>query len=801
MFKNYLKIALRNIRKNKLYSFVNIAGLAIGITGCLLIGLYVWNELSYDRFHKNADRIVRVTMEYQFSGTVSKTAVTGTKAGPQFKRSFPEVESYVRLYKYPMSLANGSRAFEEKNAVFADADFFKMFSFRLLRGEPSAVLSRPQTIVLTEKAAKRYFGEEDPVGKTLRINGTDKDYEVTGIAENAPLNSQIQYDVLISFLSTNASKSETWKNANYITYLLLNNAERAKQIEAKVLAYSNDAVRKELGIQEGSSDYWIYRTELLKDVHLRSELSGLEPNGNMTYIYVLSIVAILILIIACVNYTNLATAQSVSRSTEIGVRKVMGAGKKQLLKQFLGESFVLTFIALALAVASGILLLPVFNQLTGKTFTASFFVQPLFLTAALLLCIIISLLAGAYPAFVLSNTRLTSILKSGLRIAHSGGGLRKTLITAQFVIAIFLIAATIIVLNQVSFIRHKSIGYDREQVVVMPVDYKMKASYDLLKNAMRQVPGVVSVTGAYEDPTFIEWGDGITAEDGNGKKELSITGAPVDIGYLHTMGMQLAAGRDFQVSDFAAQDTSNNFKNYRSTYIINEKAAKDLGWTAEQAIGKTIVKSAPGPVVGVVKDFHFESLHTPIGPLVLFLDSSSVQQMFVKIRAGNTETTLAGIAALWKTRVPHRPFDYHFLDDDFNTLYRTEEQTASLFSVFAGVAIVLACLGLFALAAFTTVQRTKEIGIRKILGANTAGITLLISRQFMWLVGTAILIATPLGWWAGNNWLQKFAYRITLDWWIFAIAGIVAVLIALAAVSYHAIRVSLANPVKALRTE
>lgn len=801
MFRNYLKIALRNIRKNKLYSSINIIGLTIGLVGCLLIGIYVKNELTYDRFHKNKERIARVIMEARSPNSADRIAVTGTRVGPEFKRSFPQVEAYVRTMMYPMSLANGEKSFNEKNVLYADADFFKIFSFSLLRGNASTVLDGAQKIVLTPKAAKRYFGNEDPIGKVLRMNGGSKDYEVTGIVADAPQNSQIQYDVIVSFASLNAFKTEKWSEANYVTYLLLNKADQIRELDAAIQPFMKKVSKDELQIPE-SSGYKTFHLEPLQSVHLHSGIEGgLEANGNITYIYVLSIVAVLILLIACVNYTNLATAQSVSRSTEIGVRKVMGAGRGQLLKQFLGESFVITFIGLLLAVLVSIVLLPMFNNVTGKEFTSSVFFNPVFIIVAILLCIVISLIAGAYPAFVLSNTKLVNILKSGLRISNSGGGMRKALITFQFVIAIFLVAATLIVVKQVYYIQNKSLGYDREQVLVMPVDSKTRANYESLKAAIKITPGVTSVTGAYEDPTSIGWGDGITTDDGNGKKEISLNATPVDLDYLQTMGMQLAAGRDFMPGDFAAQDTGNNYQNYRGSYILNETAAKELGWTAAQAIGKIVEKNAPGPVVGVVKDFHFESLHTKIGPLLIFLDTGLVMQMFVKIKTANTAATINALSAVWKARVPHRPFDYHFMDDDFNSLYQAENRTAKLFTLFAGLAIALACLGLFALAAFTTIQRTKEIGIRKILGANIGNITMLVAKQFLSLVGIAILIATPLAWWAGNTWIQDFAYRSNLSWWIFVIAGLLAVFIALTTVSYHALRAAMANPVKSLRTE
>lgn len=801
MLKNYFKIAWRNARNNRLYSIVNIAGLTIGIASCLLIGIYVYNELTYDDFHRNADRIARLTMEYQYSGTKGEIAVTGTKAGPEFKRRFPQVETYVRTMKGAMSLANGTKVFDEKNALYADADFFSVFSFPLLRGNAEKVLDAPRKIVLTQKAAKKYFGTEDPIGKTLRMNGS-ADYEVTGIAGDAPLNSQIQYDVIISFGSISSAERERWTEANYVTYLLVKDATQIRPLAQQLKRYGERMKEREFNIQPNSTDYVSFDLEPLSYVHLHSAVNGgLEPSGNISYIYVLSMVAMLILLIACVNYTNLAIAQSAGRGTEIGVRKVMGAGRTQLLKQFLGESLVLAITALLLAFVLGTALLPLFNNITGKTFSVSQFLTPAFIGVALLLGIIVSILAGSYPAFVLSNTRLVSILKSGVQISHSGGRIRKMLIVFQFVIAVFLITATIIVLKQVSFIQRKDLGYNREQVMVLPVDYKTRSVYEQLKNEIKNNHYVLSLTGSYEEPVSIGWGDGITADDGTGKKELSLNATPVDLDYLKTMGMQLVAGRDFTRNDLMLQDTSDNYRNYRSAYILNENAVRQLGWTPEQAVGKTIRKSTPGTVVGVVKDFNFESLHSPVGPLLIFLDTSMVRELFIKIRPEQAAATIAEIEKIWRSRVLHRPFDYHFLDEDFNALYKEEQRTAELFSLFSALAISLACLGLFALAAFTTIQRTKEIGIRKVLGANVLNITFLVAKQFMILVAVAIVIAAPLAWMAGNRWLQNFAYRTVIHWWIFVTAGITAMIIAISAVSYHAIRAAMANPVNSLRNE
>ena len=801
MIRNYFKISLRNIRKNSLYSFVNVVGLTTGFVACLLIGIFVWSELTYDGFHQHGDRIAKVYMEFQYSGTLNKADVTGTKVGPQFQRVFPQIESYVRTMKSSHSVSNDSETFEETRILFADKDFFYLFSFNLLQGDPMSVLEGPQKIVLTPTTAKKYFGEESPIGKTLTLDGGEQLYEVTGIVEEAPKNSQIQFDMLISFSSLKASQQEEWRMAKYHTYLLLYESEQLSGLQELILDYMEGLGRSEMGFAEGSSDYWTYYLEPLKSVHLHSAVAdSFEPNGNITHIYVFSVIALMIMMIACVNYTNLATAQSVNRSTEIGIRKVMGAGKAQLLKQFLGESSIITMFALTLAILISGILLPWFNSITGKGFSILDFLQPQFLLIAALLTVFISLLSGGYPALVLSNKRLTTILKSGIK-SESGGKLRKTLITFQFAVAIFLVSATLIVQRQIFFIQSKNVGYSREQVIVLPIDSRTQDAYEQLKDAFEAHPDIIAVTGAYEDPTDIGWGDGIRAYDDQGAIELAVKATPVDLGYLKTMGMELKAGRDFTAADLPPEDILSEGQLPSASYILNEKAVRDLGWTVEEAIGSTISRDVEGKVVGIVKDFHFESLHQPIGPLLMFLDKKMVRQMFIKVKPSHLSATLSSLEDLWETRISHRPFDYHFLDDDFNALYKSEERTAGLFFIFSSIAITLASLGLFALAAFVTVQRTKEIGIRKVLGASVASVVQLLSKDFIKLVLVALVIASPLAWYAMNRWLADFAYRIDIEWWMFALAGIMAVGIALLTVSFQAIRAALANPVESLRSE
>ena len=797
MLRNYLKIAWRNLKKNRLYTLINMAGLTVGLASCILIGLYIGHELSFDRFHVNADRIVRLTMEYGDKSGSQKVAVTGTRPGPEFTRNFPSVEAFCRITKNSSVVAYGGKLYDEKNFLYADSSFFNMFSFYLLSGDAASSLDAPKKIVLTRRMAEKYFGDvSNALGKALLINARDE-YLVTGIVADPPSNSQIQFDFVASFSSLGVSHTEEWYSANYITYLLLRNKSQVKDLQNHISGFMQRVSKEE----EPRHGGWLtYHLEPLTTVHLYSALEGLEPNGNIIYIYVLAMIAILILIIACINYTNLATAQSAGRSAEIGIRKVLGVRRWQLFAQFIAESTVLSFSSLILGIFLSIELLPVFNQLTGKAIGASELLRPLPILCFLLLGLIVSFLSGFYPAFILTHTRLASILKSGFHLRSSGSGLRKSLIIFQFVISIFLFSATIIILQQLSFIRNKKLGYDKEQVVVLPVDRSMRARYEDLKKAMTLNPGILSISGSYETPVYVQWGDGISADNGVTTKSIMVNAMPVDLDFIKTMGMQIIAGTDFTQADRSQLDTSNQGANLHYTYILNETAVKALGWTPTQAIGKTISKGVDGTVKAVVRDFHIASLHETVKPVVIFLYPYYVNDLLVKISPRNIPATLEFLESVWKKRVTHRPFEYHFLDEDYDHLYTAEYRTAKVFSVFSSIAIILACLGLFALAAYATVQRTKEIGIRKVLGASAINITALISKDFLKLVFFSMLIASPIAWWAAHQWLQDFAYRTPLKWWVFALAGLSAVVIALITVSFQAIKAATANPVNALRS-
>lgn len=805
MWKNYFKTAYRNLLKNKLYTGINVFGLAIGLSACLLIGIYIMHELSYDAFNKNADRIVRVTMEYGQDGTVNTTATTGTKVGPQFARTFPSIENYVRTFIRNNVVKHGEKMFDEPRILYADSPFFQIFTYPFVAGNAATALDAPDKIVITKTTAEKYFPEVQSQGYSAALNKTltigEKDLKVTGVCEDAPNNSQLKFDFVTAFSNLgNNVKGETWWTANWITYFLLKDANNIEQLQQKITAYmKTPEIKADAGIE--GNDYLTFHLEPLKKVHLYSSLAGFEPNGSIKFIYLFAIIAMLILLIASANYTNLSTAQSSGRTAEIGMRKVLGASKKQVFVQFMAESFLLGFIAAICALMISLFLIPLFNEATGIEFSRHILFEPIPLLSLFCITLFICILAGLYPAFILAGTQVMGILKKGFTFTGGKTWLRKTLIVFQFGISVFLIIYTVIILQQMNYMKSKNLGYDKAHVVVLPIGGKMMENFTSLEAAFRTVPGVENITASYDTPEFVEWGDGITAIDEKGKHEISLNAMPVDLDFTKTLGMQMLAGRDFQQSDFAKQDTTNNAANYHDTYIINETLAKKLGWSPQEAIGKTIEKGVTGEVVGVVKDFNFSSLHDPIGPMILFLGRDFSRNFMLRINGNDMKGTLNRLENVWKERVPGRPFNYHFLDDSYDKLYIAEDRSASLFSIASILAIILACLGLFGLAAFTTLQRTKEIGVRRVLGATAGSIVFLISKTFLQLVIVAILIAVPLAWLAGNNWLQDYAYRININIIIFLLAGLAALTIAFITVGFQAIKAAFSNPVKSLRSE
>lgn len=802
MWKNYFKLAFRNLLKRKTFTAIKIIGLTIGIASCLLIGLYLQHELSYDACHEKADRIVRTTMEFNFGGEVRHANVTGNLAAPTFKKDFPEVEEAIRVIRYNSVVKYEDQLFEEKDFFYTDEGFFDVFTFPLLTGKAKAPLQTPHQVIISEHIATKYFGKEDPIGKSLTV-GNDKQYEVKGVMKNPPKNSQLKPHFLASFANLRDAKPEraTWWNANYATYLLLNHPNDRLKLQDKIDPYMR-AKAEEYGSTPESEDYLTFNFEPLRDVHLRSTLPGnFEPNGDIRYVYILIGIAFLILLIGGTTYVNLTTAAGTERAKEVGVQKVMGADRWQLFWQHLGEAIVVTTCSVIISFGVVAPLIPVFNRLFNRTLTWEPLMQPTALFSVLAFGLLISLLSGAYPAIVVSGFQPAKVLKGQFKFSSSGTWMRRTLIVLQFVISAFLIICTLVLQRQLNYVQNKKLGYNKDHIVVLPSDSRIVEKLDAFKSEFKQNSNVRTVSLAYETPTRIDGGYGIQKMD-EGAANAPVTAIPVDEHFLETFEIEMVAGEPITKKDrelIKRMDSGEDTLS-KTPILINEAQSAAFGWTPEEAINQTVQFNNQAIIKGVFKDFHFKSLHEPIGNLVIF-PSNWGRDLMVKIEPQNMTATLAHLEDKWATLAPHRPFTYHFLDEEFAEMYQSEMQVGELVTAFSLLAIFLACLGLFGLASFSIVQRTKEIGIRKVLGASVTGIVGLLSKDFLKLVGVALVIAVPVAWLIMNNWLDNFAYRVNLEWWIFALAGVAAVLTAFLAVSFQSVKAALSNPIESLRSE
>jgi len=643
MFKNYFKTAFRSLWKNKASSFINIFGLTIGLSCCLLIGLYIQHELSYDDFEVNANRVVRVIMEYKFDGgdDFKKGNYTSVRVAKVFKKTFPEIENAVKMVKYKRLVQYNGNLVNEKNFMYADPSFFNVFSFKLLQGNAQTALAVPNQVILTQSTAARYFAGENPIGKMLRV-GTDSSlYYVTGVMPDCPSNSQIKFDFLASFSSLKLeSREKSYWDANYTTYFLLKHPTDIASLQAKIAPF----MKKEMAGQGATVNYML---EPMKNIHLHSEFDGFEPNNNIVYIYILEAVAAMILIIACFTYINLNTARSIERAREVGVRKVIGAGNKQLFWQFMGESVLLCTIATALSLILSIVLLPYFNQLTEKQLTAGMFFSPLFIGVALGLIVVVSLLAGSYPALILSNFQPVKVLKGSFKNTGSGQMVRKSLIVFQFSISIILVISTFIMQRQLDYIQNKDLGYNRDEVLMLPMIWQMAPKTELIKNEFKTNNNIISVSACYDSPVHIGGGYNMRSSVMPENQQVAVTADPVDQDFIKATGLKLIAGEDLSLQDIKDVSYDDQSKvNYH--FILNESAARQLGWTPAQAIGKRMFldDSRPGYVKGVVKDFNFESMHNTIKPLVLFPEMGGTT-MLVKIKGNNIAQTISFLQSEW----------------------------------------------------------------------------------------------------------------------------------------------------------
>lgn len=799
MFKNYFKTLFRSLKRNKTSSLINVFGLAIGLASCVLIALYIQHQLSFDKFQKNGNRIARVIMQYSFEGSdeSAKGNFTSVRVPMVLKSNFPEVKDAVIIGQDHRDVFLHNQPVTEKNWLYADTSFFTMFSFPLLEGNPQTALSNSHDIVLTESAAKRYFGDTDPMGKTIRTVADSILFTVTGIAKDCPKNSQIQFDFVASFsaLGLGAEYQKVYWNANYTTYVLLRDAKSIAALQAKLPAF----MKKEM---EGTHATVNLFLEPFNKIHLYSPYDAFVPNVSITYVYILAAVALLILAIACFTYINLNTARSLERAKEVGIRKVSGAGKRQIFWQYIGEAFTMCIIAMFVAFAAAILLLSFFSTLSGQAFGFSDLLSMPVIAIALVIVLVVSFASGFYPALMLSSFQPAKVLKGSFRNTQSGQWLRKSLIVFQFAISVFLIIAAFVIQQQLYFIQHKKLGYNREHIIRFFVPY-MATNIDALKTELKQNTDVLGASRTYNSPVTIEGGYNMRTPAMPENAQIAVTANPIDDEFLPVNGLQLVAGTNLTKQDM--KDVANEAdSNFHGTFhfILNESAAKILGWTPQEAIGKKMFldESRPGYVRGVVKDFNFQSLRDPIKPLVLF-PSHYDNTLLVKIKGTGLPQTISFIKSKYAAFFPERPFDYHFLDEDYDKLYQNETRLGNIMNIFTVIAIVLACIGLFGLSAYSVQQRAKEIGVRKVLGANIREIVFALSKDFIRLSFIASLIALPLAWWAMHDWLQDYEYRIQIHWWVFGITMAVTMAIVLLTVFFQSVRAAMANPVDSLRTE
>lgn len=793
MLRNYIKTAFRNLWRHKSFSLINILGLSVGMTACLLILLYITFELSYDRFHQNGSNIYRLVTNIKTASDTIKTSSTSYPMGLNIKADFPEVEASTTAYRMLMLLQNGERKFEEKNIMMADSNFFSTFSFPLVYGSATQVLNAPGSVVLSEAGAKKYFGNENPIGKELLVEGKTR-VMVSGVMKNFPKNSQFSADIIFPmsyFRGQGQDYSQEWGNFGWQTFLLLKPGTDPKKLEARFPDFLIAHGQK----PDATMAYTLF-LEPLENLYLKTERGG-WAKGSMTNIYIFSVIALFILIIACINFVNLTTARATERAKEVGVRKVVGASKRELALQFLGESTVICLISFVLALVFSSLCGPLFNTLCGKEVTTSIFRHGGLLLLLLGVTLVIGLLAGIYPALVLTRFKPVSVLKGRFSSSRSGGTLRKSLVVVQFAVSIILIAGTIIVYKQLYYMQHLEMGFEKERLVMLNYyrDEEVNKHLEQIKHELSAVPGVQSVAATQAAPGTENWGAFTEVENPHGELQAANMDLySVDFDFIGQMGMKMAAGRAFSVA-FPTDSTE--------ALIINESAAKALGYTnPADVVGKKFDQwGRKGKVIGVVRNFNYRSLKQPVGTLAMRMHHNTFGSFTVKIKPGDYQPVLAGLEKKWNVLVPHRPFDYQFVDQQFNKQYEGETRFSKLFLYFAGLAIMISCLGLLGLAAYSTVQRTREIGIRKVLGASVVNITTLLSKEFVMLVVIALCIAAPVAWYGMSKWVEDFAYQVQISWWVFAIAGLLAIAIALLTVSFHSIKAAIVNPVRSLRSE
>jgi putative ABC transport system permease protein len=810
MIRNYLKIAFRNLTKYKFISFINLFGLTIGLTCCLLISTFILHELSYDKYQPNADRVYRVTRTFYNlqNGSISLHLSTiSPPFAPLLQNDFKEIEGLTRFVDYsPAPVKYGDKMINEKNIFFADEKFFDFFKANVLAGNPKKALTDPYCAMLTDEMAKKYFGNEEPMNKIIRINyGRYFDFKVTGIYKPFPSNTHFHPNILLSFSTMNdtliygAENLRTnWGNNDFFTFIRLPKGYDPRKLEKQFPAFLDRQMAGQYTTVKPSQGTSL-SLQKLTDIHLRSHSDyEAEENGDIKRVYIFSAIALFILLIACINYMNLSTARSTLRAKEIAIRKSVGAQRKEIMAQFLSESVLVTWLALLFAFALTWLLLPWLNKISAQNLDINILLKWKILGPILLVPFVVGTLSGLYPAIFMSSFQPVKVLKGFFKTGGGNVSFRKVLVTLQFAISIILIICTAIVFSQMRYMQNKSLGFDREHIVTLSYPSQLNDTYESFRTDLLLNSNIKNVGWSTRIPSgrlLDNMGASMMSGDTLAPINADIKFVSADHEFISTYGIKVMAGRNF----------SKDFSTDTSAFLINESAVKVLGFkNNEEVIGKDFgYGGRKGKLIGVFNDFHFESMHQKIAPMVLFVprNARNYGKISVKISGGNIPAAISYIGNTWKKFLPETPYEFTFLDENFDRLYKSEERQKTLFTTFACLAIFIACLGLFGLSAFAISQRIKEIGIRKVLGADVSTIVTLLSKDFLKLVGISAIIAFPVAWYFMNNWLQDFAYRISMPWWIFIIAGIVAAFIALVTISFQAIKAAISNPVKSLRTE
>ncbi len=800
MFRNYFKVALRNIAKYKFFSAINILGMTTGIAASLLIILWVADELSYDKFHIDHERIYQVGLNARVQGQSLRIANTCPPMAAALVSEVPAVESATRIFPWfgRPALKYEDKVFAEEDVFYADSNFFQFFSFELLEGDPLTALKEPNSIVMVPEVASKYFGTENPIGKLITIDGQETTYKVTGVVKPAPSNSHFHYNVLVSSESNEQTKSQVWLGNWMYNYFKLHPGASAKAVEerfpALVEKYIGPEMERFLGVtmsemSESDGEYGFFTTALA-DIHLYDTSNGnIEPSGNVTYVYIFGGIGVFILVIACINFMNLSTARSSGRAKEVGLRKTLGSIRGQMIFQFLSESTIYSFVSVVLAMILCYLLLPSFNSLSDKTLGMDKLLNPIVIAAALGLVIIVGVLAGSYPAFYLTAFNPVEVLKGKVRAGMKSRGVRSVLVVVQFFISIGLIIFTLVVYQQIQYMHERNLGLDKQNVMMLNA-WRLRDNKEPFRHALNQIAGVEKIS--YTNNAFPGVNNTTVFRSAASEQDHIMGVYFADYDHMDVLKFELAEGRFF----------SRDFPSDSSAILLNEAAAREFGF--DKPVGEELIfnqgdNSVRLRVIGVIRDFNFESFRDKVRPISVRL-TNNAGNMLIRY-SGNPQELIASVEDVWKTYAENEPFEYSFLDERFDNLFRGERRMGTIFGIFSGLAVFIACLGLFALAAFTSEQRTKEIGIRKALGATPLNLTLILSAEFIKLVLIAFVPASLVAWYGANEWLAGFSHRTEISPLIFVISGFAAVAISWLTVSFQAIRTAATNPVNSLRYE